>query len=101
MKALSIIEEMTFDSEFAAAAGTCIWHKDYISEEGFCREMFGCKIKEGLIEDGQNYLYLYQSDAENCVRALYMMEKPDVILESIYPEDDSFGGNDVFLWKIE
>ena len=101
MKALKIIEEMVFDSAFAEVAATLQYNTEAYGEEEFVNSWFGCTIKEGKIENMQNYLYMYQVDSNKCVRAVVKMGKPDVILERLNPEEADSDDQEVWLWKIE
>ena len=98
MKAIDIIDDMTFDPDLAESSSVWKFFVDDIADQ-WIRRIFGSfHLKEGDLLPG-HYLAIWQCDADGLPFA--SNNSPDVTLERDFPEDGDDDDQKIYLWRID
>ena len=99
MKAINIIDAMTYDSGLAESS--TVWKFSVDDEVApWIRRLFGSfHLKEGSIDPGYYYLTIWQGDAEGLI--FTASNPPDVTLTRDDPSESDEDDQEIYLWRIE
>lgn len=100
MKAIEIIEAMTYDSSLAECTDVLTYDSDHETVKDWIARLFGSfHLEDGELYDGV-YLVAWQVDA-NRFYPFDANYPPEVVLERDNPEDGAEDDQEVWLWRIE
>ena len=98
MKAIDIIDAMTFDPELAESSSLWKFYEDE-SVASWAKRIFGdYHIKEGVMLPGY-YLAAWQCDVLDLPFKAH--NKPDVTLTRDDPSESDEDDQEIYLWRIE
>ena len=98
MKAIDIIDAMTFDADLAESSSLWKFFVDDVVDQ-WVRRLFGSfHLKSGTILPGY-YLTMWQCDSYGL--QFVSSNQPDAILARDFPEDGDPDDQEVYLWRVD